>query len=133
MRLVIIESPFAGDVVRNLRYLRACMRDCLLRHEAPYASHALYTQPGVLDDGDPEARKLGMLAGFNWRSVAAATVVYTDLGITVGMQAGLDNARAMFREIGVSDRAHPIEHRELGANWEAEALEVEATFKTRWP
>lgn len=47
MRLVIIESPFAGDVVRNLRYLRACMRDCLRRGEAPYASHALYTQPGV--------------------------------------------------------------------------------------
>lgn len=51
MILVIIESPYAGDVDRNLEYLRAAMRDCLKRGEAPFASHALYTQPGVLDDG----------------------------------------------------------------------------------
>lgn len=42
MKLVVIESPYAGDVERNLRYVRAAMRDCLLRGEAPFASHALY-------------------------------------------------------------------------------------------
>ena len=51
-RKVILESPYAGDVETNLRNARAAMRDCLLRGEAPYASHLLYTQPGVLDDGD---------------------------------------------------------------------------------
>ncbi len=42
MRRVVIESPYAGDVERNLRYLRLAMADCLERGEAPYASHALY-------------------------------------------------------------------------------------------
>ncbi len=54
MRRVIIESPFAASngysVEENLAYLRAAMRDCLKRGEAPFASHGLYTQPGVLDD-----------------------------------------------------------------------------------
>ena len=29
MRLVIVESPYAGDVELNIRYARACLRDCL--------------------------------------------------------------------------------------------------------
>ena len=42
MVLVLLESPYAGYVERNLAYARACMRDCLLRGEAPFASHLLY-------------------------------------------------------------------------------------------
>lgn len=42
MRLVIIESPYAGDIALNLRYVRATMEDCIHRGEAPFASHALY-------------------------------------------------------------------------------------------
>jgi hypothetical protein len=57
-RLVIVESPFAGDVAANLSYGRRCMADCLRRGEAPFASHLLYTQPGVLDDSLPEERQL---------------------------------------------------------------------------
>jgi hypothetical protein len=52
MKRVILESPFAGDVERNLRYARAALRDSLHRGEAPLASHLLYTQPGVLLDAD---------------------------------------------------------------------------------
>ncbi len=92
MKRVVIESPFAGDVEANLRYLRACMADCLKRDEAPYASHALYTQPGVLDDDKPVERELGIVAGFCWRDVADLTVVYTDLGVSRGMQYGVDDA-----------------------------------------
>ena len=124
MRLVIIESPFAGDVVRNLRYLRACMRDCLRRGEAPYVSHALYTQPGVLDDTNASDRMLGMSAGFAWRDRVDATVVYTDLGRSPGMEAGVAHA---------ASKGQAIEARSLGPDWEARALEVEATFRTRWP
>ena len=43
MKKVIVESPYAGDIDKNVRYVRACMRDCLLKGESPYASHALYT------------------------------------------------------------------------------------------
>lgn len=92
MKLVIIESPYAGtllDIARNMTYVRACMRDCLLRGEAPYASHALYTQPGVLDDDCPPQRKLGIEAGFAWRSGGTLTAFYTDRGWSRGMLEAL--------------------------------------------
>lgn len=103
MRLVLVESPFAADtdegVARNLRYLRACMRDCLLRGEAPFASHALYTQPGVLDDRIPGERTLGIDAGLHWGRCAEASVVYTDLGVSSGMLLGIAAAEECGRLI----------------------------------
>lgn len=86
---VIIESPYAGDVEGNLRYLRRCIKHSLLQGEAPFASHALYTQCGILNDDIQSERNLGISAGFSWRGVADKTVVYTDLGITNGMIAGI--------------------------------------------
>jgi hypothetical protein len=106
----VIESPFAGDVTRNLRYVRAAMKDCLHRGESPFASHALYTQEGVLDDTVPEERKLGMEAGFTWGEAAQKVVAYTDLGITPGMERGLVIAK---------DRGLIIEIRQLGG-WGSE-------------
>jgi hypothetical protein len=105
---VIIESPYAGDVERNLRYLRACMRDCLLRGEAPYASHALYTQPGVLRDDVPEERRHGIEAGFAFRPLTKMTVVYADLGYSTGMKHGINHAKEI---------DHPIAYRTLGGEW----------------
>lgn len=90
MRRVIIESPYAGDVARNEQYARAAMKDCLDRGEAPYASHLLYTQPGVLDDTNQDQRMLGIEAGLAWGDVADAVVVYTDLGISKGMMFGIE-------------------------------------------
>ena len=92
MVLVVLESPYAGDVETNERYARAAMRDCFSRGEAPFASHLLYTQPGVLDDTDPTERRIGIHAGFHWRRVAEKTVVYVDLGISAGMQLGINDA-----------------------------------------
>lgn len=109
MILVLIESPYAGDVERNLRYVRACMKDCLLRGEAPYASHALYTQPGVLDDTIPVERELGIHAGLAWGICAEKTVVYEDLGMSRGMEYGIENAKKNYR---------PIEFRRLGIDWD---------------
>ncbi len=92
MRLVILESPFAGDVGRNVAYARACLRDSLLRGEAPIASHLLYTQPGVLDDNTQEERLHGIAAGLAWKAVAHGTVVYMNFGITKGMEFGIKEA-----------------------------------------
>lgn len=92
MELVVIESPYAGDVERNLRYLRAAMHDSLSRGEAPYASHGLYTQPGVLRDEVPEERQHGIAAGFAWGACAKRRVFYVDLGWSSGMRAGLAEA-----------------------------------------
>lgn len=94
MRLVILESPFAGDVEANIEYARACVRDSLLRGEAPIASHLLYTQPGVLNDDVPEERAQGIDAGLAWRAVANASVVYADRGISKGMEYGIAAAEA---------------------------------------
>lgn len=87
MKLVAIESPYAGDVETNLEYLRTAMKDCLFRGEAPFASHALYTQRGVLLDHIPAERELGIRAGLVWAIRADNRIFYTDLGWSQGMLA----------------------------------------------
>lgn len=99
MILVLLESPYAGNVDLNVRYARACMRDCLLRGEAPFASHCLYTQPGVLDDLVPDERALGISAGLEWGARAEKTVVYMDLGVSRGMEQGIERARVEGRRV----------------------------------
>ena len=103
LKRVAIESPYAGAtpeiLERNLRYVRACMRDCLLRGETPIASHALYTQPDVLDDSLPADRELGMRAGWNWFAVVDFVAVYVDLGISGGMQRGIVEATRIGRPL----------------------------------
>lgn len=94
MRLVILESPFAGDVEANIKYAKACIKDCLLLDEAPIASHLLFTQKGILDDTKPEERKLGIGAGHAWYAAADAAVMYVDRGISSGMIAGIKAAAA---------------------------------------
>lgn len=96
-KLVVIESPYAGkteeEIEKNIKYARACLRDCFMRKEYPFASHLLYTQPGILADNNPEERKLGIEAGLAWVEIADATIVYTDLGITNGMRQGIERAK----------------------------------------
>jgi hypothetical protein len=83
MKKVIIETPYAGDVQKNLNYARLCLLDSLKRGESPIASHLLYTQ--VLDDTMPEERKLGINAGLEWLKVADKHVFYLDYGYSKGM------------------------------------------------
>lgn len=106
MILTIIESPYAGDIDRNVRYARACMADSLKRGEAPLASHLLYTQPGILDDSIAEERALGIAAGLAWLKVADRHVFYTDLGWSSGM-------REAWLVAGAAER------RTLGGEWAA--------------
>lgn len=87
MKRVVIESPYAGEVERNVGYAREALADSLRRGEAPLASHLLYTQPGVLDDDIPKERRLGINAGFAWALLADASVFYVDLGWSPGMRA----------------------------------------------
>ena len=108
MKLVIIESPFAAETKErfelHIRYARAALRDSLLRGEAPFASHLLYTQPGVLDDMDIEERRVGITAGLEWGEWADLVAVYEDLGISPGMEQGISTAR---------DRGMQVEFRRL--------------------
>ena len=99
MKLVIIESPYAGDVERNIKYARECLKDSLLRGEAPIASHLLYTQKDVLNDDLPKERKLGIDAGLAWKKVADLHVFYIDFGISEGMKYASDYAKDQNIEI----------------------------------
>lgn len=119
MRLVIVESPFAGRAPkwmarwlpplallvaavvrwRNVRYARAAVRDCVLRGEAPIASHLLFTQPGILRDHVPEERNAGIEAGLAWGRVACATVAYCDRGISRGMELGMERCASEGRTL----------------------------------
>lgn len=92
MKLVIIESPYKGDVPRNLLYLRSCIRDCVFHGESPYASHRMLTD--ALDDNDVIERSLGIGAGLAWRNAVDMSlhwgtrvlpVFYLDLGMSDGM------------------------------------------------
>jgi hypothetical protein len=105
MKLVIIESPYAGDIAKNEAYARRAIADSLARGEAPFASHLLYTQPGVLDDLDPEQRLRGIEAGFAWGEKADLTAVYVDRGTSGGMEMGIVAAKACGR---------PVEYRSIG-------------------
>lgn len=115
---VLIETPFAGDtqeeIEENIKYARACMSDCLKRGEAPFASHLLYTQPGILEDSIPEERKLGIEAGLLWGEAATFTIVYIDRGVSEGMEIGINRA---------IDAGRPVIRREL---WKSEDRENNA-------
>lgn len=91
MRLVIIESPYAGksseEITQNIQYARMCIRDSLERGEAPIASHLLYTQPGIFCDGVLVERQWGIVAGLAWYRVAEYGVFYTDRGWSKEMLA----------------------------------------------
>ncbi len=120
-KFVDIETPYAGrtykEVTRNIRYTRACLSDSLLKGEIPFASHLLYTQTGILDDNSPEEREMGIMAGKKLiETLNATTVVYTDLGISKGMDLGI--------KIAKKDR-RKIEYRSLGRGWGAKFLKDE--------
>lgn len=101
---VVLETPYRGnnnygDLERNIRYARLCMRDCLMRGEAPFPSHLLYTQEGVLDDTIPRERRRGIDAGHAWARKGKYTLIYTDLGISDGMEEGIERSKKEGRPV----------------------------------
>jgi hypothetical protein len=87
IKLVILESPYAGVLEENLKYARYCALDCARRNEATIASHLHYTQ--FLDDKVPEERHLGIRLGLAWRHKADYSVFYVDRGWSNGMMFAL--------------------------------------------
>lgn len=115
MRRVILESPYKGattaEIARNVAYARACEHFIFtVMGDAPIASHLQYTQPGILRDGVPEERALGIEAGLLWGAQAEVTIVCTDLGITEGMKKGIERAEKEGRA---------VEYIALGEIWKA--------------
>ena len=107
MRRVIIESPFAGDIPRNLAYARRAIRDSILRGESPYASHLII--PGALSDHIASERNLGIRCGYAWWGAASLIAFYTDLGWSRGMNAALVRAISLdikWEERSLEDNPH---------------------------
>lgn len=102
-RLVVIESPYSGDVEANVAYLDLCYLDSLKRGEAPIASHGSRLVH-VLDDKLPAERHTGIAAGLAWHRVADLVVFYVDRGMSGGMVKAYQHAQS----VGVT-----IEYRHL--------------------
>lgn len=109
-KLVVVESPYAGDVARNTRYLEACLLDCVRRGESPYASHKMLTT--CLNDLLPDERATGIEAGLAWTTRCDLQVFYEDLGWSDGMKAAWAKCIAECR---------PKEVRRLAGEWAAVA------------
>ena len=112
---VVIETPYSGatpeETEKNIHFARSCIHDSLRRGELPFASHLLYTQPGILDDKDPEERKMGINAGLEMTENFDRTAVYLNRGTSRGMEWGIARANELKRQ---------IEYRTLPDNWEEE-------------
>ena len=133
MRRVIVESPFKNLTrTQATAYARDAMIDCIKRGEAPFVSHLLYTQ--ILNDNEPEERALGLEMGLIWGERASATIVYTDYGISEGMQQGIDRAKAEGRSVEYRSLHHKVAEPPLEAvekarhdpRWDAPQKKVRA-------
>ena len=127
--LTIIESPYRGTDLIDRRvnelYLTLCMRDSIERGEAPIASHALYTRPGLLDEDKPDERALGIALGLAWwrardqlSGLRPLIVFYQDRGWSNGMKAALERAS----EHGIAVTCRNIGMAQLAKLADAEAL-----------
>jgi len=128
MKLIAVESPY-GDknnitIMRNINYLRACLRYVHLRGNAPYASHAISTQPHVLNDRDEKERDTGIEAGQAWSDRADERWVFADLGISKGMEYGIARAKKIGQPIriirlnyGYRGAPHNDDHKEQKDFW----------------
>ena len=80
----VIESPYAGDIARNMVYLERCIRWCAENGWAPYASHKMMTD--ALDDHKPDERILGLQCGYAFRRLVGQRIFFIDYGYSHGMQ-----------------------------------------------
>ena len=94
MQRVFLETPTSGNRDPEIyeRFAKACIRDSILRKEAPLSVFLLYKQPGILFDENPDEKTLGRLAASEWNKICTRIIVYKDLGVTKEMQRTIDDA-----------------------------------------
>ncbi len=84
---VVVESPLAGDVQTNFRFLLWCLRALWLREKIyGIASHLI--NPWFMDDSDPEERQAGIDNAWCWDfEDTGPHMRFMDLGESSGMKA----------------------------------------------
>lgn len=88
-RRIVVESPLAGDVAENLRYLVWCCRALYLAGYEPLASHL--GCPWFMDDDVPEERADGIAWSWFWQG--DEHVFFGDLGLSRGMGFSMDRCK----------------------------------------
>ena len=97
---VMIESPYSGDIEKNIAYARLCMHDSYFNHnEAPFVGHLLWT---TLDSDSvtnaehipdsEEGRKQALMKCRLMRQKLGTVVFYTDRGWSNGMKLAAKEA-----------------------------------------
>lgn len=112
--LVVIESPWAGlgaasattlsqlEKCKAVDYLRNCVRDSLARSEIPWASHAMLALTRALWEEDEDQRAEGIQVGKKFiKDYADKVVVYSDFGISKGMQEAIIWARMHGKKVEI--------------------------------
>lgn len=101
MDVVVLESPFSGDIARNVAYAQRAMFDARSRKEIVIAPHLLWTQhhqaPGhFVSDYDAKYdvphgdRDVSLQQIHTLRTMAKRVVFYMDYGMSSGMKDGME-------------------------------------------
>lgn len=106
-KTVIIESPYASEdpskLAQHIMYAKLCLKDSLSRGEAPMVSHLLYNL--VINDRQVSEHDAALLSHLSWLAHADLVAVYSDYGVSPGMQASINQANI---------KAKKVEYRLLG-------------------
>lgn len=106
-RRVVIESPYAGNIVDNEAFALSMCAMAAKQGYAPFASHLFY--PQFLRESLPADRAVGLQCGMAWLEAADEVWVCTPygVGISPGMQLAITYAKfydkPMFRVVQTSD------------------------------
>lgn len=122
VQVVLLESPFSGNIQRNVAYTQRAMADSRQRNEAPIITHLLWTQhhekaDHFVSDYDPKYTlpNLGRESALEQlkaiRRRVHKVVFLVDYGYSNGMKHGLEHCK----KEGI-----PYEERKLGNTEEDE-------------
>jgi len=88
-RRIVVESPLAGDVAENLRYLVWCCRALYLAGYEPLALHL--GCPWFMDDVVPQERADGIAWSWFWQG--DEHVFFCDRGMSRGMTFAMERCQ----------------------------------------
>lgn len=86
--VILVESPYAGDIQRNSEYARRAMLHVIEQGHTPIVPHLLY--PQVLDDSDPLQRERALEMCAELREQAEEVWFFIDYGMSSGMLRARD-------------------------------------------